>query len=272
MRWVKKAMRWKGLVVFFIGLVLAAGAVLVLRQINSGDASAVASESDLTEIVVASSNIPFGVEILSEMVETRPWPKNAVPPDAFNALDDVLGDGKSGGRRARRALVRGEVLLAAKLSGFGEKVTIAHLIDPKKRAMAIRVNDVSGVAGFITPGDRVDIVMTRQKNKIVRADTILQNVRIRGVDQIADEDRDKPSVVRTVTVEVGPKDAQKLALAQQAGKLSLTLRSLDSAEKARLPSIDIDDLFEGKKRIKGKAATTVIVNRAGVRLKVRVPD
>ena len=138
--------------------------------------------------------------------------------------------------------------------------------------MAIRVNDVSGVAGFITPGDRVDIVMTRQENKKFRADTILQNVRIRGVDQVADEDRDKPSVVRTVTVEVGPKDAQKLALAQQAGKLSLTLRNLDSAEKLRLPSIDIDDLLASKKRPKGKSATTIIVNRAGVRSKVPVPN
>ena len=97
-------MQLKGLLVFSIGLVLAAGAVLVLRQVNSADGGAVASEQLLTEIVVAKSNIPFGVEILSEMVETRPWPKNAVPPDAFIDLNDVLGDGKSGGRRARRPL------------------------------------------------------------------------------------------------------------------------------------------------------------------------
>jgi pilus assembly protein CpaB len=272
-------MQWRGLIILSTGIILAGGAVMALHYLNSqrdgptGVMVAEASQSALTNVVVAKTDIGFGAEILPEMLETRPWPKDAVPPDAFEQLLDVLGDENTKRRRARRALVVGEVLLSAKVSDFGEKVTIAHLINPGKRAMAIRVNDVSGVAGFITPGDHVDIVMTRHVGKKIHAHTILQNVQIRGVDQVADEDRDKPEVVRTVTVEVDPEDAQKLALAQQAGKLSLTLRNTDSAEKTSLSSLEVEDLIGGRKRVGPKAARpTVTINRGGVRSRVVVPE
>ena len=137
-------------------------------------------------------------------------------------MEALLGTGSAEPRRARRAISAGEPLLELKVSAFGERVTISDLIDPVKRALAIRVTDVTGVAGFVTPGDKVDIVLTRDLDGgEMRADTILQNIVVRGTDQVADQDRDKPSVVRTVTVEVTPDEAQKLALAQQAGTLSL---------------------------------------------------
>ena len=89
-------------------------------------------------------------------------------------------------------------------------MTIADSIDPQAR-MAIQVNDVSGVAGFVTPGDRVDVLLTRRldgDNMITT--TVLQDIVVRGTDQLADEDLDKPSVARTVTVEVSPEERSAL--------------------------------------------------------------
>ena len=116
------------------------------------------------------------------------------------------------------------------------------MIDPDKRAISIRVDDVSGVGGFVTPGDRVDVVLTRHRNDDQIATTILQDVLVRGIDQIADEERDKPVVARTVTVEVGPDEAQRLVLAQQAGRLSLTLRPAGMHDQVATSTITSNSL------------------------------
>ena len=267
-------MRVRGLLVLLLGVSVAGGAVLVTHQMLAQAAKPPEgpAPAQLAQVVVARADMPFGVVIQPEMVRLQPWPQEAVPPDAFRTLEEVVGAaGSTERRRVRRALAAGEVLITGKLSAFGEKVTIADVIDPTKRAVAIRVNDVTGVAGFLTPGDRVDVVLTRQIDKDFRTDTILQDITIRGVDQVADQDRDKPSVVRTVTVEVDPAEAQKLALAQQAGTLSLTLRNLENSEKASLPSIRLDDLG-AEKRATARKAASVSVNRAGERARFVLPD
>jgi pilus assembly protein CpaB len=162
-------------------------------------------------------------------------------------------------------MVAGEPVLRSKVSEFGEKVTIADSIDPTKRAMAIRVNDVSGVAGFVTPGDRVDVLLTRRldgDNMITT--TVLQDIVVRGTDQLADEDLDQPNVVRTVTVEVSPEEAQRVALAQEAGTLSLTLRNLATTEKADLRALGVNELTASPSKKQG-AAPTVTIIRGGER-------
>jgi pilus assembly protein CpaB len=266
-------MRVRGLLVLMLGVSVAGTAVVAAHQMLAQAAKPPeAAPVDLAQVVVARGDMAFGALIQPEMVRLQPWPREAVPPDAFRTLDEVIGvAGSSERRRVRRALAAGEVILTSKVSGFGEKVTIADIIDPKKRALAIRVNDVTGVAGFLTPGDRVDIVLTRQIDRDYRADTILQNIKIRGVDQVADEDRDKPAVVRTVTVEVDPPEAQKLVLAQQAGTLSLALRSLDNVERANVPPIRLEDLGAERKAT-ARSGATVSVNRAGQRAQVALPE
>ena len=141
------------------------------------------------------------------------------------------------------------------MSNFGEKVTIADVINPGKRAMAIRVNDVSGVAGFVTPGDRVDVLMTRRlDNDDMITTTVLQDIVVRGTDQLADEDQDKPSVARTITAEVSPEEAQRLALAQQAGTLSLTLRNLATTDQPELRSLSVNELSSTTVQVHDRAA------------------
>jgi pilus assembly protein CpaB len=100
--------------------------------------------------------------------------------------------------------------------------------------VAIRVNDVVGVGGFVLPGDRVDLLYTRNgtKDESPSTDILLQNVRVLAIDQEADQKKDQPQVVKVVTLEVKALDAQKIALAQMTGSLSLTLRAAGSLDRA----------------------------------------
>lgn len=261
-------MRIRGLLLLVIGLFLAGGSVLVahsyLQKATSRPGEAQARE--ISAIVVARSEIPYGSPIHFEMVRLQEWPKEAIPPEAFTSLEEVLGTSEQEPRRARRSMVAGEPVLRNKVSRFGEKVTIADIIDPSKRAMAIRVNDVSGVAGFVTPGDRVDVLLTRRlDNDNMITTTVLQDIVVRGTDQLADEDLDKPNVARTVTVEVTPDEAQRLALAQQAGMLSLTLRNLATTGKPDLRALSVNELTATPAKPNRGSAPTVTIIRAGER-------
>ena len=113
------------------------------------------------------------------------------------------------------------------------------------RAVTIRVNDVDGVAGFVLPGDRVDVALTRQADKNNTNDVVLQNVKVLAIDQVADERTDKPSIARAVTLEVNATDAQKLALAATVGTLSLMLRRAGEAKAADTRRVTLGDLANG---------------------------
>jgi pilus assembly protein CpaB len=124
------------------------------------------------------------------------------------------------------------------------------------RALTIAVNEIVGVAGFILPGDHVDIILimssTGGGKAQSKASYLMQNVRVLAIDQRAAEDVSEPKVVNAVTVSVTPVDAQKLALASHVGKLVLTLRGTDNALRLALATITIDQLL-------GKAAAPLVV-------------
>jgi len=142
------------------------------------------------------------------------------------------------------------------------------------RAVTIRVNDVDGVAGFVLPGDRVDVMLSRQidKGNAVN-DVVLKNAKVLAIDQLADERTDKPSVVKAVTLEVDIAGAQKLALAGQIGTLALTLRRAGDSEPTASRPITLSDLFNSKSDEpdeKGKFAT-ISITRAANRTIYSVP-
>ncbi|TMV42651.1 Flp pilus assembly protein CpaB, partial [Thioclava sp. BHET1] len=171
------------------------------------------------------------------MVQTIVWPTKALPPGAMREVSKVLPVQGQPARRATHAIAAGEILLGSKLSDYGGKVTIVQSLADNARAMAIQVNAATAVGGFVTPGDRVDIILTQGRDAGLRALTILQNIRVIGVDQDADPNRDKPEIARTVTVEVTPEQGQTLALAQNAGMLSLALRTAQSGNDKPLEAI-----------------------------------
>ena len=172
-------------------------------------------------------------------------------------------------------LPKGDILFDSKVSDFGEQVSITQQIDPRLRAVTIRVNDVTGVAGFIAPADRIDLTLTRTVDQNLVTSTILQDVEVLGIDQKAGGARSEPGKIKTVTVQVEPSDAQKLALAQQAGTLSLSLRHIDAADQQVLDSITVGDLThqaKPKPKVKTSGLPSIVVNRGGQRSTIEVPS
>lgn len=227
------------------GLALAGGSAYVAKDYIDGQAVTGGSEGPaLVEVVVASQDIAFGTALTAQSLTTIAWPAEARPAGTFTSYDVLLPDPGQPPRRARRAIAQGELIRAAKISKFGEKVTIVQTLSPDHRAMAIKVSAETAVGGFVTPGDSVDVLLTQGRGAGLKTVTILQNARVIGVDQDANEESETPGVARTVTVEVTPDEGQRLALAQRAGTLSLTLRNLDaSAEEVPLDSISLNDVL-----------------------------
>lgn len=197
---------------------------------------------EMASVVVSNRDLPFGSVIHKDHLKEIEWPAETVPDGAFSSIDEIY-EGADGERHAIKAIYKNEPLYQRKVSGFGERATMSGKLADDMRAFSIRINDVSGVAGFLLPGDRVDIMLTRkEKDAGLVSDLILQNVVILGIDQLADEERNKPVVARTATVEVTPQQAQKLAVAQQAGTLSLTLRNVNAASNVRTQRVTAEDL------------------------------
>ena len=232
----------------FIGLSMAVIAVIGINRML-GDHPEGPAAFQVASVVVAAQDLAFGAELNKPALTVREWPENSLPQGGFARVEDVLGDGKEP-RVVLRPMVKGEPVLPGKISGFGARATMSTVLPEGKRAFSIRVNDVSGVAGFLLPGDRVDVLLTRQiedkdKDKLDQVtDVILQNIIVRGIDQSADQDRDKPQVVKSVTVEATPEETQKLALAQEVGQLSLALRNVAANDTARTRSVRVRDLVD----------------------------
>ena len=239
----------KSLLISVLGLGVAGGSVFVANQYVTDQAAtqaravtASSNEVEMVQVIVAAEDIPFGGKIERLKLTSQRWPAEAVPPGAFTSLDVLLGDAGQY-RHARRPIGRGDPLTPARVSDFGERVTITQSLAPDRRAVAIQVDAVTSVGGFVAPGDRVDIILTQMRGEGFRSGTILQNVRVIGTDQSADEMRDTARVARTVTVDVSPEDGQVLALAQQAGRLSLTLRTVGDDNQTALGIVHLDDLL-----------------------------
>lgn len=262
-------MRMRSLMVTMVGIALAGASVYASRellQVQPATASVDPNEPRLVSVVVAGQDIPFGSTIEAYKLTTIQWPTDAVPPGTFSDFSNLTPQSGSEPRRAKRAMAQGELVLANKVSDFGEKVTIVQTLGKNTRAMAINVNAQTSVGGFVTPGDTVDIVLTQGGGTNLRAVTILQNIRIIGVDQQADENNEQAAVAKTVTVEVSPEEGQKLALAQKAGTLSLSLRTLDAVVDEPLESIRLSDIIRDKSPTEEGPKRTVKVRRAGTNI------
>lgn len=200
-----------------------------------------------TTIVVADEPLRFGSEINASVLREMPWLDDDVPVGAFRTVSDVLASGER--RVALAAIEPNEPLLGAKISGEGARATLSALVEDAKRAVSISVDDVTGGAGFVLPGDRVDLLSTRRMrpgdDTTTHTDVLLQSVRVLAIDQLADDRSEEPSTARVVTVEVDSASAQKIVLAQSIGTLSLALRGAGSTHQASTRRVTIADLSPG---------------------------
>ena len=257
-------MRIKPIITTVFGMTIAAGSVFLAKEhlLMQPEPTVDTSAPALVEIYLARSEIAFGQPIEAHHVTIHSWPRDAVPPGAFTNLAQLVPTEVDQQRRAKGRFYPGEVMISSKVSEFGEKVTLVQKLGENTRAMAIKVDAVTAVGGFVTPGDYVDIVMTEGSSLELRAVTILQKVRVIGVDQQSEESKDQPEVARTITVEVTPEEGLRLALAQKAGSLSLTLRTLEGAKDEPMEMVQLRDLLsENGPADKVLIAPTVTVRR-----------
>jgi pilus assembly protein CpaB len=219
-------------------------------------------------IVVASKPLRFGAELGGTSLREIQWPEESVPAGAFNKISDLTSNGR---RVVLTPIEANEPVLASKITGSGQRATLSALLQDGMKAVTIRVNDVEGVAGFVLPGDRVDVVLTRQQDKNLAAtDVVLQNVRVLAVDQVADERTDKPSLAKAITLEVEVTAAQKLALAATVGTLSLALRKAGEAASANTRRITLGDLPKAETATDDRFSTISVV-RGGQKFEYTVP-
>jgi len=197
----------------------------------------------LTKIVVARRDLFLGDRLKSGNLEAREWPSDAVPARSFESIDELISED----RVVLRSIAANEPILASKITGKDGRASLSAVISKTMRAVTIRVNDVQGVAGFVLPGDHVDVLLTREQNKKQPYNIVLlQNIKVLGIDQDANQQNDKPKLVRAVTIEVTLPQAQKLALAPKVGSMSLALRNMIDVEPDRTRVIDLADLGDGE--------------------------
>ena len=209
-------------------------------------------------IVVAAKPLKFGDVVTSFALREIAWPENAVPKGAFGTIAELTATKHV----VLAPIAVNEPILASKITGPGERATLSAVLKDGMKAVTIRVNDVGGVAGFVLPGDHVDVVLTRPGDKKVSVnDVIIEDARVLAVDQQADDTTDKPAVVRAVTLEVNELGGQKLALASVVGTLSLMLRKAGATNEDAVRQVSVTDLSNGVNRSGTSRYVTIVVTR-----------
>jgi pilus assembly protein CpaB len=243
-------------VAVFFGLIAAYGIYNFLSQQRK---AAEAFRTTTQDIVVAGRDIAPGTMINEELIKngtikTTPWPKASIPAGAFSTPQQIIG------KTNRVKIIAKEPILESRLAGEGAGLTVR--LEAGKRAMAVRVDEIIGVSGFIVPDDRVDVIVTTtppgsasQDNRIAKI--VLQNKRVLSVAQSTEQKDGKPQVARSITLEVTPEDAEKLSLASQEGQIVLALRALGDDAQTVTAGVRKGDLLAIASVKKGPSGAVV---------------
>lgn len=209
-----------------LGILAAVGAnSWVNGRLNGDDADG------KIPVVAAAMAIPYGTKVDSRHLRMIAVPAEAVPGGSIAAIDDVIG------MVTTVDIERGEILNVNRLAAHDHGSTLAALINENMRAITVRVDDVVGVAGFLLPGNYVDVLASRLDMRTKRAttETILKNLKVLAVDQTATTEQDEPVIVRAVTLEMTPNQSEILVKAREEGSIQLTLRNPLEKEVAVTP-------------------------------------
>jgi pilus assembly protein CpaB len=192
-------------------------------------------------VVVAKTKVGQATALGAAQLKLDTWHQENPPPGAFDTIDQVVG------RVTATSLMPGELIMESKLAPKGTAPGITALLGPNKRAMTVKVDEASGVAGFLAPGDWVDVVVIVDKGEYDKdplAKVLFQNLKVLGTGQkLENRPGDKPQIVPTVTLEVTPEEGERLALAAQEGRISLVLRGQGDQQMVETRGVDASRLF-----------------------------
>ncbi|MCR9270765.1 MAG: Flp pilus assembly protein CpaB [Hyphomonadaceae bacterium] len=195
----------------------------------TADTSAITAPVKMTKIVVASKPIAIGDTISLDNLTLKSWPEADVPYGAFRTLNQVSTSPELT-RTALTPIKAGAPVLDSRLSIAGAQTAIASRLDPGMRAYSIRVDEVSGVAGFILPGSHVDVLHThKKKDAPVTTRILLTGVQVLAVDRNHNLMTDEPALANTATLAVSLEQARELSIAANDGRLSLALVGAEEA-------------------------------------------
>ncbi|TIW66191.1 MAG: Flp pilus assembly protein CpaB [Mesorhizobium sp.] len=195
-------------------------------------------------IVVANAPLRYGMQLDKAQLNEIPWTQDSLPQGAFTSVDELL---KQGSRVVLSPIEINEPVLLTKLSGPNGRATLSNMLSPGMRAVTIRTDEIAGVGGFVTPGDRVDVVLTRDAGDIqevaknaqgasgstITSEIVVADAKVLSVGQGADERQTEPQVANSVTLEVTTEGAKQVALARTVGTLSLSLRSASDSSAGK---------------------------------------
>jgi pilus assembly protein CpaB len=199
-------------------LAVAAGGAIYLYLQEVQAKPAVTTET--VPVVVATKDMTFGTTLKDADIKVVAFPRDAVPAGSYGAVDSVLS------QTTKVFLQQGEPVLSSKLSAIGGGLSVR--VSPNMRAMSLNVNDVTGVSGFVLPGDRVDVIVTVDNvggSNVAVTKTILQDIEVLAAGVKTENKNNQHITVQTVTVLVEPEGAEKLALGVFQGKVHLALRN-----------------------------------------------
>jgi pilus assembly protein CpaB len=246
--------------------------------------SPVVTRPDTRTVIVAAVQLQYNAPLTADVLAEAEWPVASVPPGAFSSREALLG---AGGRTVLQAIARSEPLLASKITGPGQRGSLSAVIADGMKAVTIRVDDVLGVAGFVQPGDRVDVILTRNDRAAANGrpatgsaytEAILQGVRVLAIDQVA-ERAGQPKPAKAVTIEVDADGAAKVSLGQEIGRLSLALLRAGSPSYPDYRRIRVEDLGKDKPELRrapvesaDPEGTVVTVTRGMERTSYEITD
>lgn len=233
-------------VLLFAFVVASAASLLLYKMLANRPQTAKAAAPATTQLVLASRNLEIGTVLKEEDIKLTPWP-GVTPQGAILKVQDVVGRGVIAPIFAKEPLI--ESRLAPKGAGGG----LAAMIPPGMRAVAVRVNEVVGVAGFVVPGMRVDVLISGTSPRIAGnlgtlTKTLLQNLEVLSAGQDFKKDAEgKPVIVQVVNLLVTPEQAEQLSLASNNTTIQLVLRNPLDRNIAKTPGTAVAKLFDGGK-------------------------
>lgn len=226
-----------------IGFVaLALGAIVSFAVYRALQTRSGADAAPGVDVVIAANDIAVGARVDDRDVKVVRFPAADLPPNCFHLKSSVVGRG------AVLPIAKGEFFLPNKLAGENAGSGMPSLIPPGMRAMSVRVNEVIGVAGFVVPGTRVDVLLTGNPagSNSQQTTTVLENVAVIATGQKLEKNTaGEPQLTPVITLLVSPDDAQKLTLATTEGKIQLSLRNPLDTKQQELPSVGAGTLYKG---------------------------
>lgn len=232
------------LLAILIGALSAAMVYRYMRGLRSEVETARRTTAGTVDVVVANEAIPLGTRIEPKLLKTVPWPENLVPDGAITDPKTVVDS------VAQVAIAKNQPLSQSQVSTQGG--LLSSRITGGMRAMSVKVDDVTGVSGFIAPNSRVDVLIAGatgdESSQEQRSKLVLQNIRVLAIGKSIDQREDKAVEVPTVTLLVSPEEAEKLTLAARYEPVRLALRNHDDDLVVGTPGISSATLFGGGAR------------------------